>query len=242
MKLVSILLLILLPLHTQAACVILLHGLIRTDSAMRQLEKQLVEENFTTVNMKYPSRKHTIPVLADIAIEPALEQCAPEEEINFVTHSLGGILVRQYLSQHAIAGLNHVVMLGPPNKGSEVVDKLGNFPGFRFITGEAGMQLGTGELSIPNQLGEANFDVGIIAGTRSMNWILSSMIPKTDDGKVSVESTMLDGMNDHIEMPVTHPFMMRNKKVIAQVIHYLHTGHFKRQEQAGESATAVSTN
>lgn len=236
LTLVATLFLLLLPLHAEAACVILLHGLMRTDNSMQQLEQQLLHENFTTVNMKYPSRKHTIPVLADMAIEPALEQCRPEEEINFVTHSLGGILVRQYLSLHTISGLNHVVMLGPPNQGSEVVDKLGNFPGFRFITGAAGMQLGTGVLSIPNQLGMANFDVGIIAGNRSVNWILSSIIPSDDDGKVSIESTMLDGMNDHIEMPVTHPFMMRNKKVIAQVIHYLQHGRFKRQEQHDETA------
>ena len=62
-----------------------------------------------------------------------------------------------------------------------------------------------GELSIPNSLGEANFDLGIIAGTRSINLILSSIIPSTDDGKVSVENTKLEGMNGHIEMAVTHP-------------------------------------
>ncbi len=230
MKLVSIFLLILLPVHAQSACVILLHGLARSDNSMHKLEKQLSKESFTTVNVKYPSREHPIEILADKAIAPALDRCAPEEEVNFVTHSLGGILVRQYLSQHAISGLNHVVMLGPPNKGSEVVDKLGNFPGFHFINGDAGLQLGTGALSVPNQLGEANFDVGIIAGTKSVNWILSSLIPNTDDGKVSVERTKLDGMNDHIEMPVTHPFMMKNKKVIAQVIHYLKYGSFKREE------------
>ena len=118
-------------------------------------------------------------------------------------------------------------MLGPPNKGSEVVDKLGEVPGFHFINGDAGLQLGTGELSTPNSLGKANFDVGIIAGTKSINLILSSMIPNTDDGKVSTESTKLEGMNDHIEMPVTHPFMMKNEEVIAQVVNYLKTGRFE---------------
>jgi hypothetical protein len=90
------------------------------------------------------------------------------------------------------------------------------------------MQLGTGELSIPNQLGKAEFDVGIVAGTKSINWILSWIIPSTDDGKVSVERTKLEGMNDHIEMKVTHPFMMKNDEVIAQVVHYLKNGTFKR--------------
>jgi hypothetical protein len=119
-------------------------------------------------------------------------------------------------------------MLGPPNKGSEVVDKLRDVPGFHFINGDVGLQLGTGAASLPNQLGRANFDLGIIAGTRSVNLILSTMIPGINDGKVSVESTRLEGMQDHIEMEVTHPFMMNNDAVIEQVVHYLTTGSFKR--------------
>lgn len=219
------------PVYAQSPCVILLHGLARTHSSMEKLETALIEDGFNTINVEYASREHRIAILAENAIAPALDQCSPEAELNFVTHSLGGILVRQYLSKHNIPNLNRVVMLGPPNKGSEVVDKLRHFPGFHFVNGDAGLQLGTGDLSIPNQLGRANFNVGIVAGTRSINWILSWLIPSTDDGKVSVERTRLDGMNDHIEMPVTHPFMMKNKKVIAQVIYYLRHGRFEREKQ-----------
>ncbi len=228
MKIITVLALMLLSIHAHSACVVLLHGLIRSDSSMKKLETELVNENFTVINVNYPSRDHPIEVLAEKAIDPALNQCGLEKDIHFVTHSLGGILVRQYLSQHEIRKLKHVVMLGPPNQGSEVVDKLGNFPGFHFVNGDAGLQLGTGELSAPNKLGKAEFDVGIIAGTRSINWILSMLIPNTDDGKVSVDRTKLEGMNDHIEMPVTHPFMMKNEDVIAQVIHYLRYGNFKK--------------
>ncbi len=222
---------VLLPACAHAQCVILLHGLARTESSMEKLEKALKEENFHTVNVKYPSREYPVEVLAEIAISPALDQCRSDEEVNFVTHSLGGILVRQYLSKNEIPRLNRVVMLGPPNQGSEVVDKLGSFPGFYFIHGDAGMQLGTGELSVPSTLGKAEFDVGIVAGTRSINWILSTLIPDTDDGKVSIEGTKLEGMRDHIEMPVSHPFLMKNDKVIAQVIHYLRNGSFKRENK-----------
>jgi len=105
-------------------------------------------------------------------------------------------------------------MLGPPNQGSEVVDKQDKVPGFHFVNRDAGLQLGTGELSVPNKLGPANFDVGIIAGTQSINLILSTFIPGSDDGKVSIESTKLKGMNDHIEMATSHPFMMKNEKVL----------------------------
>lgn len=211
-------------------CVILLHGISRTDSSMNELERKLSKESFTVINQRYPSRDFTVEVLAEKAITSALTQCVPEDKINFVTHLMGGILVRQYLSNHKIHNLNRVVMLGPPNQGSEVVDKLGNFPGFNFFVGDASLQLGTGEFSVPNKLGKANFDVGIIAGTKSINFILSLFIPGDDDGKVSIERTKLEGMSDHIEMPVSHPFMIFNDNVIVQVINYLKHGSFKREE------------
>lgn len=231
-KILSFLSLSLMFLSTgsQAACVILLHGLGRSDSSMSNLEQAVAAAGFATVNVDYPSTDFPIEELAGKAIAPALDKCEGHSEVNFVTHSLGGILVRQYLSRVPVENLNRVVMLGPPNKGSEVVDRLGDFPGFHFALGDAGLQLGTGELSVPNRLGGADFDVGIIAGTHSINLMLSQMIPDIDDGKVSVESTRLEGMNDHLEMPVTHVFMMKNKKVIAQVIHYLQHGRFQRDK------------
>lgn len=213
-----------------ADSVILLHGLARTDKSMQKLEQALLKKGYCVQNVSYASTRNNIEILAEEAIGPALSACSDAGKINFVTHSLGGILVRQYLLHHDIDGLGRVVMLGPPNQGSEVIDKLGNVPGFHFIHGDAGLELGTGATSVPNNLGQANFDLGIIAGTRSVNLFLSSMIPGPDDGKVSVESTRLEGMNDHLEMEVTHPFMMRNNQVIEQVIHYLETGKFKRAD------------
>lgn len=228
-KLFSIIALMILSVSAHASCVILLHGLARTSTSMAKLEKHLMGEGFHVVNLGYPSREDIIENLARRAIYPSLLQCHPEQAVNFVTHSLGGILIRQYLSQHEIPNLNRVVMLGPPNKGSEVVDKMGDVPGFNFINGKAGMQLGTDSNSVPNTLGYLEFDVGIIAGTKSINLILSYLIPGQDDGKVSVESTKLQGMNDHIILPVTHTFMMSNKNVIAQTVYYLRNGKFKKE-------------
>jgi triacylglycerol esterase/lipase EstA (alpha/beta hydrolase family) len=206
-------------------CVILLHGLARSAHSMNKMAERLTEQGYKVLNIDYPSRSYSIEQLAEKTISDALAKCEGMP-VSFVTHSMGGILVRQFLSNHSINNLNKVVMLGPPNKGTEIVDKLGNMPGFHLVNGDAGMQLGTGALSVPNQLGKANFDVGIIAGTQSINLLLSSLIPDTDDGKVSVESTKIEGMNDHIEMSTTHVFMMRNDDVISQVISYLKQGQF----------------
>src|SRR4030067_1362968 len=193
-------------------CVVLLHGLARTADSMKALEKRLALEGYTVVNVDYPSRKYPIETLAEIAVGQGIEECTKKSatKINFVTHSLGGILVRVYLKSNRRDDIGRVVMLGPPNQGSEVVDNLKNAPGFELLNGPAGMQLGTKSSDIPKSLGPVDFDLGVIAGTPSINLILSTFIPGQNDGKVSVESAKVKGMHDFVTLPTTHPFMMKN--------------------------------
>lgn len=138
----------------------------------------------------------------------------------------GGILVRLFLKENKRDDIGRVVMLGPPNQGSEVVDHLKNMAGFKLLNGPAGMQLGTGPTDIPKSLGPVNFELGVIAGTRSMNLILSTLLPDPDDGKVSVQSTKVEGMKDFIALPTTHPLMMNNDEVIQQTLFFLKNGKF----------------
>ncbi|MFQ3249901.1 MAG: pimeloyl-ACP methyl ester carboxylesterase [Glaciecola sp.] len=216
---------------TKKQTVILLHGLARKATSMNKLEKALKEQGFTAVNVDYPSTKHDIESLAESSIGDAIDKVERGSTINFITHSMGGILVRQYLRRHKIENLGRVVMLGPPNSGSEVVDILKNMPGFKAVNGPAGIQLSAKEHGLPNQLGPANFELGVIAGSRSINLVLSTMLPMPNDGKVSVESTKLEGMTDHVTLPVTHTFMMRNPSVIEQVITFIQQGKFKPVEK-----------
>lgn len=209
-------------------CVVLLHGMARTYRSMSKMEVALKKEGYTVVNYDYPSTRYDINKIAKEYLPKAIDQCKPDITVNFVTHSLGGIVLRKYLIDNKLERLGRVVMLGPPNKGSEVVDILKNIPGFKFINGPAGMQLGTGDASVPNSLGAVNYPVGIIAGSSTINPILSQMLPNPDDGKVSVERTKLEGMSDHMVVPVSHPFLMRNKGVIKQVKAFLKTGVFLR--------------
>lgn len=237
MRIIIFLFLIICASHIHASeCVILLHGLARSSDSMEKMERSLSSEGYSVVNHDYASRKSTIQILAAEEIPAALGKCKPDEKINFITHSLGGIVLRQYLSTHSIENLGRTVMLGPPNKGSQVTDKLKNVPGYKLINGPAGMQLGTDVESVPVQLGRAEFEVGIIAGTKSINLILSAMLPNPDDGKVSVENTKLDGMADHITIPVSHPFIMKDARAIEQAVFFLKNGRFNK----GAEKTTIS--
>ena len=212
-------------------CVVLLHGLFRTENSMNRMEESLAAVD-RVENVAYESTKQPVDVLAEQAIRKGLQECGDAPVIHFVTHSMGGILFRQYMEHHDIDRLGRVVMLGPPNQGSEVIDRYADWPGFEWFSGPAGLQLGTGAASVPRALGPADFDLGIIAGNRTLNPILSQSLPGKDDGKVSVDSTRVEGMDDHLEMPVNHVFMMRDNDVIEQVLFYLEHGFFDRS--AGE--------
>lgn len=212
--------------------VILLHGLARTSTSMNKMQEALEDEGFKTCNIDYPSTQHRISVLAQEHIVPKIKACVGniDSSIHFVTHSMGGILVRYFAKHALIFPIGRVVMLSPPNQGSEVVDALGDTWFFEFIHGPAGKELGTDTGSIPSQLGPANFEVGIITGSRSINLILSLIIDGRDDGKVSVERAKLEGMKEFLVLPSTHPFIMRNKKAITQTVYFLNHGVFKKNE------------
>ena len=195
---------------------------------MNKLERALQARGYKVANIDYPSHTAPIESLAPLAVERGLQQCraTPQETIHFVTHSLGGILVRYYLKQHGVAELGRVVMLGPPNQGSEVADKFSGLPGYAAVTGPAGKQLGTDPASIPNSLGAVTYPVGVIAGTKSLNPILSTSFPGPNDGKVSVVRAKVEGMADFIALPVSHPFLMRNTEAIKQTLEFLSNGAF----------------
>jgi triacylglycerol lipase len=209
--------------------VILLHGLARTRRSMRPLAACLRRQGYAVVNVGYPYRRHPIETLAREALPAAIATLRQQgvTAIHFVTHSMGGILLRAYLAEESLPGPGRVVMLSPPNQGSELVDLLGRYAWFRFIFGPAGCQLGTDPHSLPNRLGPARFPLGIITGNRPAIG-LAHFFPGPSDGKVAVTRAQLEGMADFLVLPYGHALIMVHREVHEQVIHFLRTGGFRR--------------
>jgi pimeloyl-ACP methyl ester carboxylesterase len=215
--------------QTPRECVILLHGLARTARSMAKMAEALEQEGYYVLNVDYPSREHPIEELAASVIPAAIRDCEPDaEKIHFVAHSLGAILVRYYLAGYTPPSLGRVVMLTPPNQGSEAVDMLKSMPGFYWLNGPAGGQLGTDEDSIPLQLPQVDYEVGVITGDKTINFILSWIIPGTDDGKVSIKRAQVAGMADFLITHHTHPYIMKADDVIEQTLSFLRQGRFDR--------------
>ncbi len=222
-----------LPGHTQTSPagnrpVVLLHGLARTARSMRPIAATLEDAGRRVCNLDYPSTKATVQALVEDHVLPAIRDCANDSDaaIDFVTHSMGGILVRVLAEHDDAPDIGRVVMLSPPNHGSELVDRLGDWWLFRWWNGPAGVSLGTDESALPARLGEPGFEFAVITGDRSLNPLFSRWIPGADDGKVSVDSARLDGMAGFRTVPASHTFIMRDDAAIGLTLQFLADGRF----------------
>lgn len=211
--------------------VFLLHGLARTAQSMETIEARLSSLGYRVINLNYPSTKYTIEYLSEITLGDAVQQIASQSpsKIHFVTHSMGGILVRYYLKYHRLPNLGRVVMTSPPNQGSELVDYLKNITIFAEFIGPSGRELGTDSQSVPLSLGAVNFELGVIAGSSSLNPLYSLLLSGPDDGTVPIERTKVEGMKDFLVLPYAHPIIMKSEEVIQQVIYFLKYGSFQKE-------------
>ncbi len=222
--------------NSTGECVVLLHGLARTYHAMESMQETLTKAGYYTVNLGYPSTEKNIATLAKEHFPEAITKCRQfnPKAIHFVTHSLGGIVLRKSLVENRPSLLGKVVMLSPPNRGSAVTDKLQGWWFYEWLNGPAGQELHTGSDSMPNRLGPVAYPVGVITGDRYAffdTWF-SYILPGKDDGKVSVESAKVDGMRDFLVVHESHPFIMNSRYVQAETLYFLRHGVFKHKKKS----------
>jgi len=209
------------------ASVVLLHGLLRSAFSMAVLAHDLARAGYRVSNVGYPSRPHDVAGLVERYVRPAIEGCDPARPVHVVTHSLGGILIRGYLQSNRLPAGSRIVMLAPPNHGSEVADFVRDWPLYRWLMGRVGQQLGTGPDGIVKRLQPVQEEVGVIAANRSLQPWFSRLFDGPNDGMVSVESTRLPEMRDFIVVDDTHTLLMFDREVRRQVRHFLAEGSFR---------------
>ncbi len=208
---------------------VILHGIARTHRSMSRFEKMLKKQGYHVLNQGYDSTRFQIQELVDKINKPiSAFNTDKTRKIHFVGYSMGGLLIRGFLKKYRPSNLGRVVQVAPPNHGSEVADFLKNFFLFKWIFGPAGQQLGVHSDGFAEMLGNVDFELGVIAGNNTLDPISSFIINGPDDGKVSVKSTQLKGVADHIVIPATHTFIIYNSQALSQTAHFLKFGNFKR--------------
>lgn len=219
------------PGHPGEEYVILLHGLARSTRSLGKLATRLASQGYSVVNLEYPTLKRPIEFLADTVLHAEVERLRrfSPAKIHFVTHSIGGIVVRYYLQHHPLENMGRVVMLSPPNQGSELVDQMKRIPLIEKLLSPAARELGTDQESLPAKLGRPGFELGIITGEKTHNPLNSLMIDGPDDGTVSVKSAQIAGMDDFLLLPCSHRSILKSDEAIDQVIHFLRHGSFRRE-------------
>jgi triacylglycerol lipase len=209
--------------------IILLHGIFRSKFDMHPLAKFLEGKGYDIINIAYPSREKNLEDLSDFVHNKILERTHNNspQTLHFVTHSMGGLIARYYITRHKPKNLGKVVMLGPPNTGSEFADWLSDTkilaPIFKAIYGPAGTQLRTDYAHGDTDI---TYPLGIIAGSLSINPLAPWILPGEHDGIVAIERTKIKGMTDHIVISATHSFMMMSSEVMQQTYNFLQHSKF----------------
>lgn len=206
--------------------VILLHGIRKTNSCLKGLAKFIQNQGFSILNITYPSTKYSISELTDIINNRVKGKIKEHKTVSFVGFSMGGLVIRAYLNKYKISNLGKVVMVGTPNNGSEVADFFIGNPLYKKLYGPAGMQLTTNQKKLGYLLGKVNYECGIISGSFPLDFCYLIMRKKASDGKVSVDSTKLKNMKDHIVLNVTHWYMPYSKTIWKYIVSFLKYSQF----------------
>ncbi len=208
--------------------VVLVHGLGRTERSMAVLAQRLRWAGYDVTAFGYDSRLDPVARQAEALEEMVARCCAEARRVHFVGHSLGGIVIRSYLAAQPPDSLGRVVLLVPPSRGSELADWIRGIPVASEALGPAGRALGTGESDMPARLPPPAYEMGIVAGDRSVNPLGSAFIEGPDDGMVALARTRVEGA-PMVVLPRSHAFIMNSRHAARAVVQFLRTGAFEAQ-------------
>jgi pimeloyl-ACP methyl ester carboxylesterase len=203
--------------------VIAIHGILHSSRIFSAMTPALEQAGFTVVGFDYPSSRIEIGPAA-AGLKQLIDSLEGFEEINFVVHSMGGLVTRAYLQDDRDPRINRMVMLGVPNRGAEMADLMRKNYAFRLIFGPAGQQLVTGPESVVSRLPIPDFEFATIAGARGHRAGFNPLIPGDDDIVVTVASTRLPGAADSMTIRSLHRYLPANTKVIDATIRFLESG------------------
>jgi pimeloyl-ACP methyl ester carboxylesterase len=223
----------------QGKAVILLHGLGRTRSSMSKLGKYLEEQGgYTVFNVAYPSTRRDVAGHAQ-SLARIIENLEGIEEIDFVAHSMGNIVIRRYLADRAakrpaLAGgdrppappIKRFVMLAPPNHASLLALALGDNTLFQAVMGATSREVGRDWDKLADTLATPACEFGIIAGGKGDGRGYNPLLAGDNDGTISVDTTRLAGASDFVVVPVLHTFIISDDKVLEYTLRFLQKGYF----------------
>ncbi|HAQ50228.1 MAG TPA: lipase [Gammaproteobacteria bacterium] len=194
---------------------------------MEDLGRYLQKKSYDVINLDYPSTDYTLEQLTNLTQKKLSAKLTQDKPVHFVGYAMGGLLVRAIIHKHKPKKLGRVVLLAPPNNGSEIADCLKENGLYQKIYDPAGQDLTT-DKDITELFGQIDYELGVIAGNSTIDLISSAIIPGDDDGKVSIKSTKLEGMKDHIVVSASHTFVPSNRAVHQQTEYFLKHGIFKK--------------
>lgn len=212
------------PEQDRTECVIVLHGMGQYRFSMKKVSSFLESRGYKTVNLSYPATPASTPVSTDTYLHQAIESCVKQgaDKVHIITHPSGGIVIKQHLKNNSLPRDSRILILGPPNKNKEGAEALVNSILYKCRLNETAQNPEAGESTFIDMLGPVEEDIGIIAGTRTVDPVNSFLFTTPS------ENILIDEMDDFICIPKSHPFITSNRTIMHQIEYYLEKGKFDK--------------
>ena len=192
---------------------------------MQPLARALESKGFSTLNIPYASSRMPIAnLVAHVRFQ--IEKIAGDQPVHFITHSLGGILTRSLLTESVPWKNGRIIMLAPPNRGSEIVDWSRGHPLIHLVLGPAGRSLGSD--GVPCKLPDlpADIEAAVIMGRRCSIPVFKKLLGTENDGIVSAAKGRIDGLKGFTVIDADHTFIQMHPETIRLSLHFLKTGEW----------------